>query len=581
MKNKIVLKVLLTVVCLLAGLSGLHAKTIYYVKEDGVGDGSSWNNASGSIQDMIDRAVAGDEVWVAAGTYFPTMQTDADDVRSKTFLMKNGVHLYGSFAGTETAIAQREKENSWAWMFTNQTFLSGNIDGVQDSWKKTIFGDDWLWIFSGLDGNCYNVVTCPAEIVDETVLDGFAVRRASGKRGGPLGAGIYNNSGKMLVRNCEVDFNHGNGIYNIGGTITGCYIGINIAAASGILNSRGIVKGCLIEENVYHDFYEYYAKRAWGGGINNYEGEVSECLIIGNHARISTPNDFVALPVPGLSSLGGGIYNNKGKVDRCYIFDNSTYCYNGSGANGSHYAEALGGGIHNYGGEVGNCCIYNNQVVAFARINDNNMDAYASGGGIYNYKIENVDSKAYNLTVVMNKGGNYNGSGSEKNSITTATDADIHFEKPSSFIGKATTDQQFDELWDADFYLKASSSYIDAGSTDGLPDWIINGGDIDGYPRIHNGKIDLGAFEYDGIPYGIKDLLQTKVTVSFNPVIESVIVSGLEGNESLSFYNIDGQLLFSRQATGETETIPVGHLATGVYFVKTNNGQSLKWVKEL
>jgi hypothetical protein len=566
----------LTVCVLFAGWVNLQAKTIYYVTQEGTGDGASWNNASDNIQDMIDKASVGDEIWVAVGTYFPTRQTDAADARSKTFLLKNGVHLYGGFAGTETSITQREKENSWAWMFSNPTFLSGDIDGVQDSWTKTGNSDSWLWNFSGLDGNCYYVVTCPAEIVDETVLDGFVVRRASGKKRDltKIGAGIYN-TGKMLVKNCEVDLNNGRGIYNVGGTITDCYIRNNIAAGSGIYNSGGTVKNCLIMENV--NYYEVNYTVALGGGIYNNGGEVSECLIIDNHVRTYLLSE--TSPIPRMRSQGGGIYNNKGKVDRCYVFDNSTYCYNGSVPGASHYAEADGGGIYNYGGEVGNCCIYNNQTVAFARIN-NSYYAFASGGGIYNYMDGNADSKIYNLTVVMNKGGNYMGSGSMKNCITASTDAEIHFVKPTSFTGKSTTDQQFDVLWEANFSLKAGSSYIDAGSTADLPDWIINGVDIDGNPRIHSGKIDLGAYEYNGSPSGIKELLQTKVAVSFNLATQSIILSGLQGNETLRFYDINGNLLFVRQATGEKETIPVGHLPSGVYFVKTNNGQALKWVKK-
>ncbi len=80
---------------------------IYYVKTDGTSTGTSWSDAASNIQTMIDKAVSGDEVWVAKGTYYPTTETIARDARSRTFSVKNGVNLYGGFAGSESLVSQR------------------------------------------------------------------------------------------------------------------------------------------------------------------------------------------------------------------------------------------------------------------------------------------------------------------------------------------------------------------------------------------------------------------------------------------------------------------------------------------
>ena len=37
----------------------------------GLGDGSSWTNASADLQLMINNSAAGDTIWVAEGTYLP------------------------------------------------------------------------------------------------------------------------------------------------------------------------------------------------------------------------------------------------------------------------------------------------------------------------------------------------------------------------------------------------------------------------------------------------------------------------------------------------------------------------------
>ncbi len=70
------------------------------------------------------------------------------------------------------------------------------------------------------------------------------------------------------------------------------------------------------------------------------------------------------------------------------------------------------------------------------------------------------------------------------------------------------------------------------------------------------------------------------VNIYSAPIPGFVTVSGLQGNETLHFYNMNGSLLFSRKANGEAETIPVGHLPAGVYVMKLGNGEVLKWVKK-
>ena len=68
-----------------------------YVKEGGAGDGTSWANAYGDLQDGLDDAGSGDDVWVAAGTYYPTTEVGETGERYKTFQMKTDVAIYGGF----------------------------------------------------------------------------------------------------------------------------------------------------------------------------------------------------------------------------------------------------------------------------------------------------------------------------------------------------------------------------------------------------------------------------------------------------------------------------------------------------
>lgn len=78
-------KILLLQFCCLLFAINLSAKTIYYVKVDATGNGSSWSNAANDIQTMLDKAISGDEVWVAKGTFYPTTQTISSDSVQKPF----------------------------------------------------------------------------------------------------------------------------------------------------------------------------------------------------------------------------------------------------------------------------------------------------------------------------------------------------------------------------------------------------------------------------------------------------------------------------------------------------------------
>ena len=148
---------------------------IVYVKTVGTGlrDGSSWENATDDLQKAIDTD--GDhEVWIQYGKYIPKVPDLTDDVRKTHFLIKEGINIFGGFAGIEASKEEREKtdmnndDKISPWEYKNQTILSGDLSGndIYSSWPTTTNNSE----------NCYQVVLQSVDFDIPTLLDGIEIQ---------------------------------------------------------------------------------------------------------------------------------------------------------------------------------------------------------------------------------------------------------------------------------------------------------------------------------------------------------------------------------------------------------------------
>lgn len=161
---------------LLAAAPGAEAATRYVrAGATGANDGTNWTNAHTSLSAALTAATNGDEVWVAAGTYYPTTGTD----RLASFVLKNGVKVYGGFPGA----AGQEDNFAVRNLAANPTILSGDIAGQ----------------------NSHHVINANGTN-SSAVLDGFTIRDGT-SNGDPgnltnVGGGMICAPGSPTIVNC-------------------------------------------------------------------------------------------------------------------------------------------------------------------------------------------------------------------------------------------------------------------------------------------------------------------------------------------------------------------------------------------
>ena len=351
-------------------------------------NGTNWVDAYNLLQDALEDAVSGDEIWVARGTYYPTLEVGATGTRYRTFQMKNGVEIIGGFPDSGSPIWEDRSPMIW------ETTLSGDIGIVDDN-----------------SDNCYHIFYHPSALVldNSARLDGFTITDGNANSSGDhsMGGGMFNAESSPTLEKCTFTknraFNAGGGIRNelSNPRIIGCTFTFN--SVEGLYSHGGGMDSYQSDPNLTNCIFTSNYAVDTGGGMHNEDGSatLTDCTFADNSADFS----------------GGGMYNdsfhdltsgNQVNLNRC-IFRRNT-------------SMSAGGGINT---------IYCNSTLTDCTFEENTTTSGSiGGGGVVN---DQSIMKIIRCTFLENSATNSSGGGFFNRDRSDATVTDCIFTNNSAY----------------------------------------------------------------------------------------------------------------------------------------------------
>ena len=259
----------------------------------------------------------------------------------------------------------------------------------------------------------------------------------------------------------------------------------------------------------------------------------------------------------------------------------------------SNYSNFINAGV---GGTAG---LYTSNLTADivnCTFGDNTVD-YATGCVI---TANNSQLNLYNSIVYDNYGHSFNlwydAEINIQNSLIEDSTSNIgYYGNGNGVVNWLEGNIDEDPLWqisgDYPYMLTENSPCIDVGTLDLPPGIELPEYDLAGYPRIVNGIVDMGAYEYqdsssvsDNIQYSILNSQLSNYPNPFNPKTTIKLDLAEPGKIELAIYNIKGQkiktLMDAYSCKGHFDIVWRGKddngnsVSSGQYFIKlTQNGK--------
>lgn len=477
--------------------------TRLYVKStptvpNGKYDGLSWQTAFPELREALNYPCTASnlEIWVAAGTYKPT----ADGNREAYFKMRNGVAIYGGFAGTETALNQRN-------ISANTTILSGDLNGddlTSGTGGNVSFTNNFENSYHVFYHNDFNAAD---KLNSTAILDGFTIKGGAANStiengvASGYGGGMYNLAASPSLRNLVFEGNEtrsgGGGIYNgvdASPQLTNVVFSSNLSSSEGagmynftnanvtlnqvqFINNRSLnganggVMGNFQNNFVLNKcvFQNNFAYRGGAIGLSNAQGTISQSSFINNEAL----------------NQGGAIANNSSTLQ----INNSTFAGNKVSFLGAVFFNGAGANI-----SVVNSTFYNNRA---GKPDEFNTPEVLASSISYSFDQPltftnciiwgnaSTFSNTQPIVTYSTVQGGYTGTGN-------ISDYPRFFE-PTNVLGVDGLAGTADD----GLRLKGCSPALNAGTNTG-----VTAQDIVGNTRVFNTTVDMGAYELQETPSG-------------------------------------------------------------------------------
>ncbi len=545
------MKNILLFVCALLLCSLPVMATRYHVNVnsgDDANDGLKWSSAFENLQAALDMAKADDEIWIAAGTYYPTKKiaevygkgnSKLTNERHRSFLIPKNVKVYGGFPAKATD-ATSMSNRDWK---KYQTILSGDFDDND--------GDN----FENMEENAYHVVIL-FDATPSTVLDGLYITGGCANDD----ATIYTDD----IYKYYITAGDGGGIYAhspasvSSPTISDVSLYGNYANASGgaIFNYADTDDASPEMTNV--SFIQNKAANRQGGGLFNSGVRVRATLtninVVGNTSNNS----------------GGGLYFFTLGEDLCSptitnAVVNGNYAKNGNGA--GIYVATYGGDAEPY--------IINSTICG------NRMETTGGkdGGGLVILSEGKSKAQILNTVIWGNKGVDHDnfyveGTWGVENFFSGSLiegldlgDTNLPGDTDPKFLD--AVDAAFAPTLEGDYQLTLASPLINKG----INEYISASVDLLDNPRIYDGKVDIGAYESQGkTPVNNETIFSEKAIWTYN----GNLYVRISQPTTLYVYSLDGTLVKHKNNLGQGSY--EFSLPQGVYIVTLSNGTTEKVV---
>lgn len=551
---------------------------ILYVRQNGTGDGSSWANASGNLQFMMDKQLEGKSVYVGQGTYIAP---------APYFKLRNKVKVYGGFAPTGNPTFESRNSELYPTILTSVNYaIIGNyhpadkklssetsVDGFtitkNANSPSTMFGifetnSDVSYsndIFTGLT---YTVAQLRENSVNSFTNCTFSDNINSSDQMGNI----------MLHFGARASFLRCDFIHNFS------FVGPAISLKN---NSYAIVEDCLFREN-----------------NNNAVSSAGKVFVIQNSSASITNSVFDS---NGDSSTSGSSLLIDGTpdpivdewthpvtvtVDRCVFKNNlnegiiiagkasdkisisNSLFYGNTGNVGAGITKGLDGDLY-----ITNCTITENHAsnqwgggVFFSEGHGNNYirnSIIYNNTSVYTYAPElwTFQPISFKNTLIRTSGGSSNWDGGAFNNFDIAdlsTDLGGNLDVNPLFVNAASENYELQEL--SPVINAGSNAFYNAG---GIPDLSIRTTDLAGNMRIQQSIIDMGAYEFEpNLSTNPVDSVNG-ISIYPNPSEGLVTVRSLDSDtKQIKLYSILGKELM----TSQNEAIDLSGLTNGIYFVK-------------